>query len=60
MILRIDTKDLIGEWTDFLSECDEILYWGNIEKERITLYEPTTIEHIKMINSMQIPTNNEW
>lgn len=55
-ILRIDTMDLIGEWSDFLSECDEILYWGDIEKERITLYEPTIIEHIKMINSMQIPT----
>ena len=53
-ILRIDTKDLIGEWTDFLFESDEILYWGDIEKERITLYEPTTIEHIKMINSMRI------
>ena len=55
-ILRIDTMDLIGEWSNFSPECDEILYWGDIEKERITLYEPTTIEHIKMINSMQIQT----
>lgn len=55
-ILRIDTMDLIGEWSDFSPECDEILYWGDIEKERIALYKPTTIEHIKMINSMQIPT----
>lgn len=36
-ILRLDTKDLIGEWSDFLPESDEILYWGDIQKERIKL-----------------------
>ena len=53
-ILRIDTMDLIGEWSDFSPECDEILYWGDIEPSRIKVYEPTAIEHLKMIDMMRV------
>ena len=50
-ILRVDIKDLMGKWSDFLSESDEILFWGDIPAERIKVYEPTAVEHIKMFNS---------
>ena len=54
VILRINVKDLIGEWTDFARESDELLYWGDIEPSRIKVYEPTVIEHLKMIDMMRI------
>ena len=50
-ILKVDIKNLMGEWSDFIHESDEILFWGDIPPERIKVYEPTTVEHIKMINS---------
>lgn len=43
-ILRVDTKDLMGEWSDFLPESDEILFWGDIPAKRIKVYEPNTVE----------------
>jgi len=54
VILRINVKDLIGEWTDFAWESDELLYWGDIEPSRIEVYEPTAIEHLKMIDMMRV------
>lgn len=54
VILRINVTDLIGEWTDFARESDEILYWGDIEPSRIKVYEPTAIEHFKMIDMMRL------
>lgn len=50
-ILKVDIKNLMGEWSDFLPASDEILYWGDIPPERIKVYEPTAVEHIKMFNS---------
>lgn len=50
-ILKVDTKNLMGEWSDFLPESDEILYWGDIPSERIKVYEPKPIEYIKMFSS---------
>ena len=54
VILRINVKNLIGEWTDFARENDEYLYWGDIEPSRIKVYEPTAIEHLKMIDMMRV------
>ena len=39
-ILKVDIKNLMGEWSDFLSESDEVLFWGDIPAERIKAYEP--------------------
>ena len=50
-ILKVDIKNLMGEWSDFLSASDEILYWGDIPAERIKVYEPEPIEYIKMFHS---------
>ena len=50
-ILRVDTKDLMGEWSDFMPESDEILFWGDIPAERIKVYEPNTVELIRMGNA---------
>lgn len=53
-ILRIDTKGLEGEWSDFLPYNDEILYWGDIDPKRIKVYEPNAIQHIEMFNRMRV------
>lgn len=50
-ILKVDIKNLMGEWSDFLPGIDEVLFWGDIPAERIKVYEPTTVEYIKMFNS---------
>lgn len=52
-ILKVDTKNLPGETTTFLPGSDEILYWGDIPPERIKVYEPNTVECIKMFVSNQ-------
>ena len=58
-ILRVNIKNLMGEWSNFLSESDEILYWGDIPAERIKAYEPKPIEHIKMFNSDKYDWNKK-
>lgn len=50
-ILRVDTKGLQGDWSDFLPGNDEILYWGDIPAKRIKVYEPNTVELIQMGNA---------
>lgn len=39
-ILSVDIVNLIGEWSDFLPESDEILFWGDIPPERIKVCFP--------------------
>lgn len=50
-ILKVDIKNLMGEWSDFLPEIDEVLFWGDIPAKRIKVYEPKPIEYIKMFHS---------
>lgn len=39
VILRVLIEGLTGDMTTFLPEQDEILYWGDIEPERIEVWK---------------------
>lgn len=47
-ILKVDMKGLFGEMSGFEPWGSEWLYWGDIPAKRIKVYEPNTVELIRM------------